>query len=814
MALYAYQERVKELLLSGRSVILQAPTGAGKTRAALAPFIEAFFDLPADAFPRKCIYSVPMRVLANQFVEEFKQYADDYKRKFGRELTVKIQTGEHSEDERFLSNLVFATIDQSLSSALAVPYSLGSRLANLNAGAIFYSYLVFDEFHLFPIDESEGAQGALVTTLQLLARLKDLVPFVLMTATFSSSMLDHLAQELGATVVKVSAEEYAQIAQGQSSRPRSRRYNIHKEEISADSVMKSHNTRSIAICNQVGRAQKLYDALCNHPDRGDTKITLLHSRFLADDRKAKEEEVRREFGKYPNQYSVKSMILVATQVIEVGLDITCEHLHTEIAPANAIFQRAGRCARYPGEQGEVHIYQVPKRAQWGQADASEAKPDYLPYPAELSAGAWRSFESRNGQVLGFEEEQFVIDEVHTESDRQLLAAMKRQTDMMWTDIFKTMESSDSAYRQRLIRRIDSVTLVAAPTPEEVGNPFAAQGFSLWRGSVKKVLRDLEEYLLDWKGGEFEDAPWLMAYPMPVERDLEDSTGRPEIYWQEIREPSLIDQTNIVWINSQFCAYDSERGFRIVPPTEANGWRSAPGEFGGANRIRGFDYQLENYQEHIETMLRIAATDFMDELAYVQRRMVEQGNLPTAGLTEAVKLAIAGHDLGKLHRDWQRWVRIYQNRIGAPIQDDAYMVVHTYSVASFNEHREAKRQTDRQITRPRHAGESAVAVGRVAAELLGDRGLTLATLTAIARHHSPGTAEFTPFDLHPQTVKVFQDVLAYAGLPTPTNPLTLKNSKGGPLNRLLIEPSSFEQLLLYLYIVRILRLCDGLSQERQ
>ncbi|MCB0083865.1 MAG: hypothetical protein KDE47_23155, partial [Caldilineaceae bacterium] len=512
-------------------------------------------------------------------------------------------------------------------------------------------------------------------------------------------------------------------------------------------------------------------------------------------------------------------ILVATQVVEVGLDITCENLHTEIAPANAVFQRAGRCARYPGEQGHVHIYQVPKRTPRSQAVAAEekaedAKPNYLPYSADLAASAWQSFLARNGEVLGFEEEQTIIDEVHTESDRQLLDAMRRQADTLWQDISQTMENSASANRQRLIRRIDSVTLVAAPTPDEVGNPFAAQGFSLWRGSVKKVLRDLEEYLLDWEDDEFADAPWLMALPLPVEKDAEDPTGRPQIHWQEIREPSLIDQTSLVWINSQFCAYDSERGFRIVPPAQANGWQSTPGEFGGSNRMRGFDYQLENYQEHIETMLRIAATDFLDNVAYVQRKLLEQGILQPNGLQTAIKLAIAGHDLGKLHRDWQRWVRYYQAQIGAPIQDDAYMAVHTYSVASFAEHRAAKKQMDRQIARPRHAGESAVAVARVAAELLGNRALTLATLIAIARHHSPSTAEFTPFDLHPQTVEVFNAVLAYAELPTPANPLTLQNSKGGALERLLIQPDDFEQLLLYLYIVRILRLCDGLSQERK
>lgn len=64
MPLYPYQELVKSHLLNGRPVVLQAPTGSGKTRAALAPFIEAFFDLKDDAFPKQCLYSVPMRVLA------------------------------------------------------------------------------------------------------------------------------------------------------------------------------------------------------------------------------------------------------------------------------------------------------------------------------------------------------------------------------------------------------------------------------------------------------------------------------------------------------------------------------------------------------------------------------------------------------------------------------------------------------------------------------------------------------------------------------------------------------------------------------
>ncbi|MEI6046524.1 MAG: DEAD/DEAH box helicase, partial [Chloroflexota bacterium] len=55
MEAYPFQLQVAQHLLKGRSVILQAPTGAGKTRAAMLQFIEARFTRSADKFPRRCV---------------------------------------------------------------------------------------------------------------------------------------------------------------------------------------------------------------------------------------------------------------------------------------------------------------------------------------------------------------------------------------------------------------------------------------------------------------------------------------------------------------------------------------------------------------------------------------------------------------------------------------------------------------------------------------------------------------------------------------------------------------------------------------
>lgn len=810
--LHQFQKDVYERLSDGRSVILQAPTGAGKTRAALYPFFRAWEE--GSDFPRKCIYSVPMRVLANQFNQEYTELAESHSRRLRPKevLTVKIQTGEHPDDPRLLGNLIFATIDQSLSSALAVPYSLSAKMANLNAGAFYSSYLIFDEFHLFPIDERSGAQGALVTTLQLLAKLKGIVPFILMTATFSSTMLDELSQRLGAEVVTVGKEEYLQIASGGGQEARRRYYHIHQNVLTADAVLTAHAedqvTRSIVICNQVARAQKLYQELREHPERGNVEIRLLHSRFTQEDRQAKEEDIRREFGKKIEERQIDTLILVATQVVEVGLDITCDRLHTEIAPANAIFQRAGRCARYPGEIGHVHIYQVPPRRN------DEHKPDYLPYPLALCTASWQSFCERDGQEFDFEDEQTVIDEVHTDMDQKLLAAMDDQRSIIWKNIFGAMEEGDRSCRRDLIRRIDSITILAADPPERVGNPFTAQGFSLFRGSVYGIWQDLESLADEHDPGEFEDRLWTMQYPMATGLDSEDATEEERYTWHRIDHPDLINSTSLIAVNSAFCAYDEDLGFRILSPCEETGWTSEPGKVFRGNRFSDYSYRLESYAKHIKTMVSIYEQKFQEEYTYVQRRLAEEWDLPLDKLDKAIRLAIACHDLGKLDKRWQHWVRLYQKEIGAPISDANCMAVHTSYDPKNSSHQEAQKQADRWGTRPPHAAESAVSAAKIIAKQIGDsEDLARAVLTAIARHHNPCTANHKQYELHISAENALARAMEAAQLSSAVLPLTMQG-RGGPLDKILIKPEQFKSLLLYLYVVRMLRLCDGMSQEQK
>ncbi len=99
----------------------------------------------------------------------------------------------------------------------------------------------------------------------------------------------------------------------------------------------------LVVANTVRDAQDLYHRLkekYSWPHR-----ILLHSRFVLRDRRKKEEQVKR-----PRP----GMIVIATQVVEVSLDISYDVLITEVAPVDAIVQRMGRVNRR-GEQDPVPV---------------------------------------------------------------------------------------------------------------------------------------------------------------------------------------------------------------------------------------------------------------------------------------------------------------------------------------------------------------------------------------------------------------------------------------------------------------------------
>ncbi len=414
---YPYQERLLEAVMEGRNAIVVTPTGSGKTRGAILPFWQNKAG-KYGRLPEKALYVVPMRVLATQFrttcdelyqelnPEPFREAETAYRR-IKRGL-ISIQTGESPEDPAFESMITACTIDQALSGALGIPYGLNSKLANLNVGAICSSYLILDEPHLYPVSaDGRSYKGAFTTCLELLRLLQGLTRFVFMSATLSTSLVQRLCTMLDADPIELNEDELQELNKG-----RSRTFACSPEPLSAERILQEHDRCSLVVCNTVQRAQETYLKLWEAIERqGRTiELRLLHSRFTDEDRQQQAEELSRLLGKaqwkdglYQGQQDI---IVVATQVVEVGLDISVQTLHSELAPANSLVQRAGRCARFEKQQGRVLIYPL--------APDEEGKPaSTLPYAASLCDDTWNALQQFDGSIVGFREERQLIDQVHT-----------------------------------------------------------------------------------------------------------------------------------------------------------------------------------------------------------------------------------------------------------------------------------------------------------------------------------------------------------------------------------------------------------------
>jgi CRISPR-associated endonuclease/helicase Cas3 len=758
--LYPYQQLVRDLILAGKSVVLQAPTGSGKTRAALAPFIEGFFDRPATA-PRKCVYVTPMRVLANQFYAEYHQLAASYYRRHGKPLDVRIQTGEQPDDRRFEGNLIFCTVDQFLSSYLMMPYSLPYRLANVNAGAFAGAYLVFDEFHLF------DPEAALPTILYVLQQLKGLAPVMLMTATFSGDMLQALADLLHpAEIVTLSADEIIAINTRGNKPARQRVWQVADTPLQAAAVLAAHRHASMVICNTVRRARELYLDLKQQAPAG-TEIILLHSQFLPSDRRRIEERLRKLLGIGAPREQV-NLIIVATQVVEVGVDISVEILHTELAPPASLIQRAGRCARYPGETGTVIVYPVDKYIPYA------FKNDDLLKQEMDSALAW--LKERPGQVLDFTDEQALVNAVSTPRDRQVIGNIQADRQNRQSNIHRCLDGFREGASRLLVRDVDSRTLLIHHDPDQLlASPYDAIGLNIPLYSLRSMVKEWLQRPVT--------VPWRVRRLDESEAGDRLENNRPLYRWVDVRDGRDLEAAALIVVHPALAGYSEQEGFlpnvghlpflSTLPPATTLidrttfGLRVEPYRDHIQRVLEAFrELALPEHTECCDTARRGAAhvlQAFRDlalsELHFAANALERVAGWQRGSVLCAAWLACLFHDVGKLSVGWQQWAHAYQQAIGQPI-DQKVALAHTTFDRQNPIHAQAERQVSQHYQRPRHAAESALAVARILAKALPHQELVKATLTAIARHHAPFVQDCQSFKLVDNAKDVIKDTLQF------------------------------------------------------
>jgi CRISPR-associated endonuclease/helicase Cas3 len=852
--LYPYQKCVLKALAKGKNIILLIPTGGGKTRASLLPFLQNCAR-QHGVLPEKALYMVPMRVLTTQFDENCQKILETFKPEVVQDMESRyrqcqrplhaVQTGERPEDPQFESLITACTIDQFLASALAVPYSMDGRRANLNVGATCGSYLILDEPHLYPLaNEGRSYKGALTTCLELLRLWKGLTRFVFMSATMSTALVAHLQTMLGedtTELITVTDQELVAL-----NKQRERIFERSPVSLAAESVLQRHERCSLVVCNTVQRAQELYLKLHQAIEQQglEIELRLLHSRFTDEDRQRQGEELRDLLGKEQwqgNEYQGKNVIVIATQVVEVGLDISVQTLHTEIAPANSLIQRAGRCARFERQKGRVIVYPLPVDEETDQPVSS------LPYDATLCNETWDALAQFEGQHMGFREEQQLVDLVHTPGDLDLLKRYEDHRFELQQLITRSLQTNQRGDVTELIRDVTQVQLLVHNNPKEQiqTEPWRWQSFGLHPSQLQgKHWERLLEH------GKAIEAEWIckQAVLSKTERtDEEEDSRQPSFYdWEPVTNASTIFSSFMLAMPNSLVTYDRDLGLvfldgRLELP-EAWQQKLAQSNYQSALRPRkwfskdGEATRHQTYQQHIGGLADAYHYTIYREMTYTLRCLEQLLKLEPGTIDQAIQLAIATHDLGKLDHKWQRWARAWQRLVAAKTNwADQYRepgASYFFAKTDYDYCSKEQRDWQKELAqkRPHHACES-VMIGQdlLAASMNIDSEdspnlpVLRAVCAAIARHHTPQAHEYGETKLDPRAVQAFKEAIALVRRDDAwsyDSALLNLSFKGGDLDPVNISSSSdltrpdlanaqdaLYETWLYFVIVRALRLAD-------
>jgi len=128
-------------------------------------------------------------------------------------------------------------------------------------------------------------------------------------------------------------------------------YKLNKSlEEDIDKIIENFNMgKNILIArNTVKKSVETYKLL---KEEGIKEIILYNANFKKRDRIKKENEI------YERLKGKTKFILIATQVVEVSLDIDFEILFTDIAPIDSLIQRFGRVNRKRFLRKYIHLQQ-------------------------------------------------------------------------------------------------------------------------------------------------------------------------------------------------------------------------------------------------------------------------------------------------------------------------------------------------------------------------------------------------------------------------------------------------------------------------
>lgn len=438
-------------------LLVEAPTGTGKTEAALwvADLCSShlaqhglYYALPTQAtsnqmlmrvkkflgrrYPTETVQLHLVHGLANlnETFLELKKNAPEFQRDlpdltpenvYDRKGAVIAQEWFCGRKRGVLSPFAVGTIDQALLGALTVRHMF-VRLFGLA-----HKTVVIDEVHAYDTYMST----LLDRLLEWLAALGSSV--ILLSATLPAKRRRELIQAYTGNEPPKDLGEYPRVVSAFGTTVEARSVPTGAEDVReltlrtcpqergkvADLLAQKLESGGCAawICNTVKHAQQAYLELAKDPRFSDAELVLFHARFPVEDRLRQERLVLNQFGKAGNRPD--KAVVVATQVVEQSLDLDFDFMITELAPVDLILQRAGRLHRHKRHHRPESVKEPELCWFMPEVDSGGVPnfgPSQLVYDRYILLRTWLLLREQKKAVLPTDTEWW-IEAVYAEEDR-------------------------------------------------------------------------------------------------------------------------------------------------------------------------------------------------------------------------------------------------------------------------------------------------------------------------------------------------------------------------------------------------------------
>ncbi|MEM6396715.1 MAG: CRISPR-associated helicase Cas3' [Bacteroidota bacterium] len=333
---------------SRRRTILRAPTGSGKTYAALLWAEQQILGVNSRA--DRLIIAMPTRFTSNEIMKSVASqdlpvglfHSSAAFALFGNDLRQSMNVEAHKFSRLLLNPVSVCTIDHLL---------LSLNATQENHHDVFYflanSCVVFDEVDFY----DPWIQANLRQLLDVLDLLD--VPTMVMSATVP----DCAPKQYGFVDPVVNTQSTVELNIKKQLKFFGRVEHVNEADTLLEKML--DNGQGILYANTVERALGYYFRLIEMNTNREIRIPIeiYHSQFTEPDKREKETQIVKLLGREAHENnSVPNAIVVMTQIGEMSINISANLMVSEACPWDRLAQRVGRLARFGLTMDEPKIY--------------------------------------------------------------------------------------------------------------------------------------------------------------------------------------------------------------------------------------------------------------------------------------------------------------------------------------------------------------------------------------------------------------------------------------------------------------------------